>query len=289
MISPARRDACSQVAASLSGFADGSVNGSERTRVAAHLPGCERCREVVRELRDVRDRLRGDPGTVSAPEDLTTRLVSIAGPESGRPLGIVASGDARLPSRRRRRQRAVAIAASATTLTLAGAAALGWAAAPPLIVADADGVIERPRVLPTAQLSAGSRPAEATPNCASDWICGYELAGLPLRWQSVDRLNHPTVVRAVYGATGATISLVQRRGVLERVPDAVEISQGLWRRGGSSPLYAWQSGETVITLVLDGTDSLAGRAIAELPHEPPLPNDPMSRWFSGWAHLRGAS
>jgi len=132
-----RRGPCAELAESRSAYVDGALDDAGREKLLAHLVECAECREDVAELRYVRDllsRARSQPAP--AADDLSERLVSIAGMAATEPLWTrpfrrpAPEGWLGLPSRRRaRRVRTAAVAAAAVgTFTVVGA--IGYAAAP---------------------------------------------------------------------------------------------------------------------------------------------------------------
>ena len=78
---------CAELAELRSAYVDGALDDADRERLLTHLVDCTDCRREVAELRRVRDllgRTRTDPGP--ATDDLSHRLVSIAGDEATEPL-----------------------------------------------------------------------------------------------------------------------------------------------------------------------------------------------------------
>jgi hypothetical protein len=73
---------CKTVQSSLSEFLDHRVAGDERTRVAEHLAECRECAAHLRQLSDLRSRLKSLPRPV--PERLQTELQVIASRERAR-------------------------------------------------------------------------------------------------------------------------------------------------------------------------------------------------------------
>ncbi|HYI58255.1 MAG TPA: zf-HC2 domain-containing protein [Microlunatus sp.] len=77
---------CAELAELRSAYVDGALDDADRERLLTHLVDCTDCRRDVAELRHVRALLTGstDPGLT--PDDLSHRLVSIAGDEATEPL-----------------------------------------------------------------------------------------------------------------------------------------------------------------------------------------------------------
>jgi len=64
----------------LSALIDGELNGTELDRVNAHLAACEQCRSEAASLRVLKRELRNLATTPRHSDDLTRRLVAMAGP-----------------------------------------------------------------------------------------------------------------------------------------------------------------------------------------------------------------
>lgn len=126
---------CADLAESRSAYVDGALSDADREKVLAHLVGCPECRADVAELRAVRDLLRGRAEPATA-DDLSARLVSIAGGAAAQPLWArpfrrpVLAGPGGLPSRRRIRRVQLTAATAAAVGTMTAAGLIGYAAAP---------------------------------------------------------------------------------------------------------------------------------------------------------------
>ena len=82
-----RRRPCAELAESRSAYVDGALDDAGREKLLAHLVECAECRREVDDLRAVRDllgRARSQPAP--ATDDLSARLVSIAGMAATEPL-----------------------------------------------------------------------------------------------------------------------------------------------------------------------------------------------------------
>jgi len=116
---------------------DGALDDAAREKLLAHLVGCAECRQDIAELREVRD-LLGQARSRPAPaaDDLSERLVSIAGMAATEPLWTPAfrrptpSNVLGLPSRRRARRMRTAAAAAAAVGTFTAVGMIGYVAAP---------------------------------------------------------------------------------------------------------------------------------------------------------------
>jgi negative regulator of sigma E activity len=128
---------CAELAESRSAYVDGALDDAGREKLLAHLVGCAECRRDVDELRNIRDLLsqaRGTPAPTA--DDLSARLVSIAGMAAAEPLWTrpfrrpVAGASLGLPSRRRVRRVQAAAAAAAAVGTFTAAGMIGYVSAP---------------------------------------------------------------------------------------------------------------------------------------------------------------
>jgi anti-sigma factor RsiW len=116
-----RRAGCAELAELRSAYVDGALPDRDRERLLAHLVDCADCRADIAELRRVRSLLAAPSDPVGAPQHLSSRLLSIAGPEAGK----------RPPSRRPPRfVRRAAVAGTALITGLAAFATVGYVAAP---------------------------------------------------------------------------------------------------------------------------------------------------------------
>lgn len=128
---------CADLAELRSAYVDGALGDADRERLLGHLVECAKCRDDVDELRAVHDLLsRTSSRPAPAAEDLSARLVSIAGLEATQPLWTrpfrqpAREGFTGLPSRRRTRRVQTAAAAAATVGTFAAVGMVGYLAAP---------------------------------------------------------------------------------------------------------------------------------------------------------------
>jgi negative regulator of sigma E activity len=132
-----RRGPCAELAESRSAYVDGALDDAGREKLLAHLVGCAECRQDVADLQYVRDllgRARSQPAP--AADDLSERLVSIAGMDATEPLWTrpfrrpAPESWLGLPSRRRARRVRTAAAAAAAVGTFTVVGAIGYVAAP---------------------------------------------------------------------------------------------------------------------------------------------------------------
>lgn len=146
-----RRAGCAELAELRSAFVDSALGDRDRERLLSHLVGCISCRADVEDLRRVRQLLATPERSVDAPDNLSSRLISIA--------------ESTAPKRPRRVSRHLLAAGTALVVVIASLATVGFVAAPPV----------------TSAVSGDPR-AEALDEF------GGMLASLPLTSQSIDAL-----------------------------------------------------------------------------------------------------
>jgi hypothetical protein len=143
---------------------------AERDRVLSHLVDCATCRAEVEELRAVRDLLHRVGHTSTGPagsDELSSRLVSIAGPDAFQPVWSRPFRRTRpgvLPSARRAVRIRTAAASLAFGGLLASAAVVGYAAAPPLesrVLEDPHELVRAEFASTVGQLPLASRSLDA--------------------------------------------------------------------------------------------------------------------------------
>lgn len=134
---------CAELAELRSAYVDGALNDVDRERLLTHLVHCADCRRDVAELRHVRALLTGSSDPRVAPDDLSHRLVSIAGDEAAAPLWtrpFRRTGAAgRLPSERHEfhvRLAAGVLGCGLAVLTILGVGYLSAPAGDPLAAVD---------------------------------------------------------------------------------------------------------------------------------------------------------
>jgi anti-sigma factor RsiW len=135
------RRPCANLAELRSAYVDDALGESDRERLLAHLVGCDACRSDVEELRKIRQLLSGSRTDPSAPPELSSRLISIAGthaadPLWSRPFRRTSSGA--LPSVRRARRIRLGSAGLALVALVTMVTGLGYSAAPSLPLAAVD-------------------------------------------------------------------------------------------------------------------------------------------------------
>jgi negative regulator of sigma E activity len=122
---------------------------------------------------------------------------------------------------------------------------------------------------------------------ASGWSCFRHLAGLSLVRIRSDRAGNPDTVHLVYSDGLSTVSVFQQRGRLAAVPEdsSWDDTLGAHVRRGASGVATWQSGETVFTVVTDGSPGLLTEAVRSLPHDRATMQTTLDRIKAGWARI----
>lgn len=127
---------CDLYADSRSALVDGSIGDAEREALLRHLIGCCHCRDEVTALQRVRDLLghaRAASPSAAAPDELSARLVSIAGSDATAPLRASTLSERRTGLRGRR---LVAASVLAAAVAAAGTGYAAGAGAHPTAIAD---------------------------------------------------------------------------------------------------------------------------------------------------------
>jgi negative regulator of sigma E activity len=119
------------------------------------------------------------------------------------------------------------------------------------------------------------------------WVCPDELAGLSLVRLSSDDPVTPAALHLVYSDGLATVSVFEQRGELRSPPAGSSYDDRLraFTRDGASSLASWQSNDTVVTVVTDGSSERLAAAVTSLPHEAPPERTTMERIRAGWASI----
>lgn len=121
----------------------------------------------------------------------------------------------------------------------------------------------------------------------SGWFCSDEIAGLTLVRLRADSGADPDVVHMVYSDGVSTVSVFEERGrLMDAGSDATwDQHLGAFTRSGASSSATWESGETVFTVVTDGSAALLKQAIDLLPHAPVVRPTTMERIHAGWVRI----
>lgn len=139
----------------------------------------------------------------------------------------------------------------------------------------------------------GNGPGQATVLTQQGWSCSDRLAGLDLlqvrRGEVGGGPGAGETLHTVYGDGVTTLSVVQQRGALNGAPEGFVWDPQLraYRGLGISTMLVWQSGDTVLTVVTDGSEQQAAQAVASLPHEPPVLRTRSQRVVDGWQRILG--
>jgi negative regulator of sigma E activity/anti-sigma factor RsiW len=235
-----RKAPCADLAELRSAFVDGALDYPDRERLLSHLVDCAQCRQDVEDLRAVRTLLkqsRNEPGP--APSDLSSRLVSIAGPESIAPLWTRpfrriqpphASRTGGLPSHRRIVKLRIAAASMALGATLTAIGVIGYAAAPRLVAIDD----------PTGEAQAAFTSSLGQFPLASDALNAVMLADSRALTASISpRPEGPSV------AAGPTLSPAQAQDMMQKAANAEESVS----YSGSQSFLAYRAGRAIVAQV----------------------------------------
>ena len=122
---------------------------------------------------------------------------------------------------------------------------------------------------------------------ASGWSCFRHLAGLSLVRIRSDRVGNPDTIHLVYSDGLSTVSVFQQRGELTAVPESSDWDDALGAhvRRGASGVATWQSGETVFTVVTDGSPGLLAKTVGSLPHDRAMAQTTLDRIRAGWTRI----
>ena len=122
---------------------------------------------------------------------------------------------------------------------------------------------------------------------AAGWTCPADLAGLSLTRLRSNSTVDPTGVQLGYTDGLVTVSVFEQRGRLAVAPDGASWDPALeayvWH--GASEAATWQSGDTVFTVVTDGSEALLATAVDALPHADSRPPSTMDQIKAGWVKI----
>ncbi|WP_028708100.1 zf-HC2 domain-containing protein [Propionicicella superfundia] len=291
------RYGCRELSPRYSQYVDDDAGPLLTDVIERHLLTCESCTAEVVALRRVRDRLNatGEPGTADG--GLTTRLVSIAGPEASRPLALRA-GQGPLPTRAQARRRLVAAGVLFTLTAILAWGGIGLTAAPTLLgaedLADEDRTefttvlnstpLEMPVVVallavgpdtvgqPTSAATAAvfrrdtplAQPAAALTRAVAQQVQSHGTARVTLR--TADGYRTATATVAV-GAGAATVEVFDAAG---------DVAHHGYLPRGSVDLPDWLAGSYTLS-GWSGAAEVAGRVATVV--EASLPNRVVARWW----------
>ncbi|HEY5822501.1 MAG TPA: zf-HC2 domain-containing protein [Propionibacteriaceae bacterium] len=119
------------------------------------------------------------------------------------------------------------------------------------------------------------------------WDCRSSLAGLSLVKLRADRTENPAVVHLVYSDGVSTVTVYEQHGRLAAAPIESQWDESMRAnvQQGAFGLATWQSGDTVFTVMTDGSAQLLAQAVAVLPHEGPHERTTMEAIRAGWAKI----
>lgn len=119
------------------------------------------------------------------------------------------------------------------------------------------------------------------------WVCPSRLVRMSLVRLRTDRRADPSMIQADYSDGVATVSVRQQRGRLGSVPEGMTWDRRLqtYVAHGASESATWQSGDTVFTVVTDGSESLLASAVDSLPHSGAGSTSTMEEIMAGWAEI----
>jgi negative regulator of sigma E activity len=243
-----RKAPCADLAELRSAFVDGALDDTDRERLLSHLVDCANCRRDVEDLRAVRDVLnqtKNEPNPT--PTYLSSRLASIAGPQSVAPLWIRpfrriqpshSSRIGGLPSHRRIVKLRIATATMAVGATVTAMGAIGYAAAP-RIAAIGD---------PTGEAQVAFTSSLGQFPLASDALNAVILAdSRALSGSLSPGLEGPSP------ATGATLTSAQAQAMMQRAADAAHSVS----YSGRQSFLAYRNGGVIVAHV--DVDARAGQ------------------------------
>jgi negative regulator of sigma E activity/anti-sigma factor RsiW len=129
--------------------------------------------------------------------------------------------------------------------------------------------------------------SSATELNASGWSCVRQLADLSLVRIRSDRAADPDTVHLLYSDGLTTVSVFQQKGQLTAAPEGSQWDAALKAhvRRGASGVATWQSGDTVFTVVTDGSASVLTDAVKSLPHDEATTQTTLDRIKAGWARI----
>lgn len=157
-----------------------------------------------------------------------------------------------------------------------------------LRIGSSESILEHlPPRLAASTITTALTVSSAEELSARGWSCPASLAGLALVRVRSDRTDDPTALHLVYSDGLSTVSVFQQRGRLDGPPQGSQWDSGLgaYLRQDTSGLATWQSGETVYTVVTDGSAQRLADAVRGLPHEPLRSPTTIDRIRAGWTEI----
>jgi len=231
------RRPCGNLAELRSAYVDNALADGDRDRLLIHLADCAACRSDVAELRHIRRLLSGSRTYPTAPTDLSSRLVAIAGRQASDPLWsrpFRRTSTGVLPSQRRARRVQLGSATLALAALVSTAAGLGYSAAPSMSLAAVDD--------PTAQAQAEFTSMLSQSKLTSESVGAVMLAraenltpALTSQLPTADQETQPR----------ARLSSLEVRSVLERASSAA----GQYSYSGTQAVTATVRGHRLMATV----------------------------------------
>ena len=131
--------------------------------------------------------------------------------------------------------------------------------------------------------------AKTTDLAAQGWSPPDTLAGLPLVRLRCDRADNPQALHLMYSDGLSVVSVFEQRGGLDGRPSGSDWDAGVgaFVRWGSASTASWQSGETVLTVVSNGSPELLAEAVKSLPHAEVPRRTTMEAILAGWNRILG--
>lgn len=234
----------------LSALVDGELEPAEDAEVRAHVVECPRCADELAAIRRSRRLVRLLPG-IDVPDDVTTRLLALEGPDAA-PRSSRAALE-----QRRRLAAAVAVAASVAALALVGGTAApgpGFASASFTGAAEAHADTLQAGLLgalgPTDPpgSSATTAPPMPVDRLRAPYRAPMALAG---GYHLVQAFSYRHGLQLLYQKGPYNLSVFELEGALDYdvLPDG-----GRWIREGGEPAFDVPAGPGRTLLVLDRSD-----------------------------------
>ncbi|GAA3617019.1 zf-HC2 domain-containing protein [Microlunatus ginsengisoli] len=140
----------------------------------------------------------------------------------------------------------------------------------------------------TVSLTTTSRTLASSADLRADgWSCPDVLGGLSLVRIRTDSAGTPSVLHLGYSDGLSSVSVFEQHGLLGHAPAGTRWDGSLraYVRGGAAKVASWTSGDTVFTVVTDGSADLLADTVAALPHDPSSPQTTIDRVRAGWSRI----
>jgi Putative zinc-finger len=244
----------------LSALVDGELEPDEDSEVRAHVAACSRCAEELAAIRRSRRLVRLLPG-MDVPDDVTTRLLAVEGPDAAGRSSLVAL------AQRRRLAAFVAVAASLAALALVGGPA---DPGPGFASASFTGAMEAHADTLQSGLLGALGPMEApegspttVPPLPVDRLRAPYRAPMALDggYRLVQAFPYRHGLQLLYQRGPYSLSVFELEGALDH---DVLPEDGHWIRDGHEPAYDVPAGPGQTLVVLDRSD-LTVTAVGDAP------------------------